>query len=126
MSGQGKWDKVEMAASYFLLTVLLTVLIIRLGFASVWVMPTLDLVLSWVALAAVVAAFWFGRNSRKVRLLTVGFAGLTQLVPMVVREPVLLLPILGAAIPVGILLWALVALSRKGGSAQTRQPAGHS
>jgi len=126
MSGQGNWNKVELGASYFLLTVLFTVLVIRLGFASVWVMPTLDLVLSWAALAAVVAAFWLGRNSRKVRLLTVGFASLTQLVPMVVREPVLLLPILGAAIPVGILLWALVALSRKGGSNGTRQPVQHS
>ncbi|HEX7815840.1 LrgA [Dyella sp.] len=124
MSGQGNWNKVEWVASYFLLVVLLTVLIIRLGFASVWVLPPVDLALSWAALAAVVAAFWFGRHNRKVRVGVVVFASLTQLVPMVIRSPVLLLPILGAAIPVGILLWALLALSRKGN--QTRQSTTHS
>ena len=123
MSGQGNWNKVEWTASYFLLAVLFTVLIIRLGFVSVWPLPTLDLILSWIAFIAVTAAFWFGRKSRPVRLWVIGYGAATQLIPMVIREPVLLLPIVGAAIPVGIIVWALIVLSKKG---QARPSAGHS
>jgi len=123
MNGQGNWNKVEWTASYFLLAVLFTVLIIRLGFVSVWPLPTLDLVLSWIAFIAVTAAFWFGRKNRPVRLWVIGYGAATQLIPMVIREPVLLLPIVGAAVPVGIIVWALIALSKKG---QARASTGHS
>ena len=126
MNEQGRWNKVELVASYFLLAVLFTVLIIRLGFAGVWVLPTIDLVLSWLAFAVVIAACWFGRHRRKIRVGAVVFAGLTQLVPMLIRSPVLLLPVLGAAIPVASLIWALVALSRKDRLGQRRQTLEHS
>ena len=107
------WDKVEKSASLFLLCVLLCVLGMRLSFAGVWPMPRLDFVLSAVALAVVVASFWLARNHRALRLGVIAFAGATQLVPMVVREPVLLFPLLGGLIPVAILVGCLVALSRK-------------
>jgi hypothetical protein len=108
------WDKVEKSASYFLLCVLLGVLGMRLGFSGVWGMPTLDFVLSAMALVLVAGAFWLARNHRAWRLAVIAFASATQLVPMVVREPVLLLPLLGALIPVAILAGCLVALSHKG------------
>jgi hypothetical protein len=108
------WDKVEKSASYFLLCVLLGVLGMRLGFSGVWGMPTLDFVLSAMALVLVVGAFWLARNHRAWRLAVIAFAGATQLIPMVVREPVLLFPLLGALIPVAILVGCLVALSHKG------------
>ena len=108
------WDKVEKSTSYFLLFVLLTVLGMRLGFSGVWNMPTLDFVLSAIALVLVLASFWLGRNHRAWRLSVIAFASATQLVPMIVREPVLLFPLVGALIPVGILIGCLVALSHKG------------
>jgi len=80
-----------------------------------------DLDLSVIALALVLASFWFARHSRRWRLAIIAFAAATQLVPMVVREPVLLLPLLGALIPVGILVGCLVALSKKGPSARPPQ-----
>ncbi|HUH31927.1 MAG TPA: LrgA [Rhodanobacter sp.] len=108
------WDKVEKSASYFLLFVLLCVLGMRLGFSGVWNVPTLDFVLSAMALVLVLASFWLARNHRAWRLSVIAFASATQLVPMVVREPVLLFPLLGALIPVAILVGCLVALSHKG------------
>ncbi len=108
------WDKVEKSASYFLLCVLLGVLGMRLGFSGVWSVPKLDFVLSAMALVLVVGAFWLARNHRAWRLAVIAFAGATQLIPMVVREPVLLFPLLGALIPVAILVGCLVALSHKG------------
>jgi hypothetical protein len=93
--------------------VLLSVLGMRLGFDGVWQMPKIDLALSTIALLLVIGSFWFARNNRRLRLCIIAFAGATQLVPMVVREPVLLFPLLGALIPVAILVGCLVALSRK-------------
>lgn len=107
------WDKVEKSASWFLLFVLLCVLGMRLGFSGVWKMPPLDFVLSAIALVLVLASFWLGRNHRAWRLSVIAFASATQLVPMVVREPVLLFPLLGALIPVAILVGCLIALSHK-------------
>ncbi len=108
------WDKVEKSASYFLLFVLLCVLGMRLGFAGVWHVSTVDFVLSTIALVLVLPSFWMARNHRAWRLFVIAFASATQLVPMVVREPVLLFPLLGALIPVAILIGCLVALSHKG------------
>ncbi|EIM04111.1 MULTISPECIES: hypothetical protein [Rhodanobacter] len=113
-SGYGRWGKVEFYTSFFLLAVLATVIGMRLGFDGVWRMPALDLDLSMAAMALVLASFWFARRSRRWRLAIIAFASATQLVPMVVREPVLLVPLLGALIPVGILVGCLVALSKKG------------
>ena len=114
----GKWDKVEFYTSYFLMAVLASVIGTRLGFDGVWQMPKVDLVLSIIALLLVIGSFWFARHHRRWRLWIVAFASATQLVPMVVREPVLLLPLLGALIPVAILVGCLVALSKK-------RPSGH-
>ncbi|MGS0997107.1 LrgA [Rhodanobacter sp. UC4451_H18] len=113
-SAQGRWGRVEFYTCFFLLAVLATVIGMRLGFDGVWQMPVLDLDLSVVAMTLVLASFWFARHSRRWRLAIVTFASATQLVPMVVREPVLLVPLLGALIPVAILVGCLVALSRKG------------
>jgi phosphoglycerol transferase MdoB-like AlkP superfamily enzyme len=112
----GRWNKVEFYTSYFLLAVLASVIGTRLGFDGVWQMPPLDLVLSVVALLLVLGSFWFARHRRSWRLWIIAFASATQLVPMVIRQPVLLFPLLGALIPVAILVGCLVALSKKGGN----------
>lgn len=119
---RGTWDKVEFYTSYFLLLVLLSFIGTRLGFAVVWQLPAIDFVLSVIAVLLLIASFWFGRHSRRWRLWTIGFATATQIVPMVIREPVLLFPLIGALIPVAILVGCLVALSKKG--ADVRPPQG--
>jgi hypothetical protein len=119
MSSQGSWSKVEIVTSYTLLAILASIIGTRLGFAGVWALPTLDLILTSAALLAVLASFWFARNSRRLRFWVIGFASATQLLPMVIRQPALLLPLLGAAVPVAITLWALIALSKKGGDRGT-------
>jgi predicted branched-subunit amino acid permease len=108
------WDKVEFYTSYFLMAVLASVIGTRLSFATVWELPTFDLVLSIAALVLVVASFWIARQRRSWRIGIIAFAAATQLLPMIVRHPATLFPILGALIPVVIMIWALVALSRKG------------
>ena len=116
-AGQG-WDKVEYWSSYFLLAVLGSVILTRLGFVSVWPLPTLDLVLGGIALLLILASPWIARRRRALRIAIVAYATATQLVPLSVRHPALLLPLLGALIPVAIMIWALVALSRKGRAGQ--------
>ena len=108
------WDKVEFYSSYFLMIVLASVIGTRLSFASVWQIPTLDLIFSLIALALVLASFWIARKRRSWRLWIIAFATATQLLPMVLRYPATLFPLLGALVPVAITVWALVALSRKG------------
>ena len=114
---RGKWDKVEFYTSYFLLLVLISFIGTRLAFAVVWQLPTIDFVLSVIAMLLVLASFWFGRHSRRWRLWTIGFATATQIVPMVIREPVLLFPLIGALIPIAILVGCLMALSKKDANA---------
>ncbi|WP_284330765.1 LrgA [Dyella flagellata] len=94
--------------------VLASVIGTRLSFASVWQIPTVDLGLSIIALVLVLASFWIARKRRSWRLWIIAFAAATQLLPMVLRYPVTLFPLLGALVPVGITVWALVALSKKG------------
>jgi hypothetical protein len=108
-----RWGKVELYASYFLLVVLASVIATRLGFDGVWHMPKVDFMLSIVALILALGSFWFARQSRRWRLAIIAFASATQLVPMVIRQPVLLFPLLGAVVPVAILIGAVAALSRK-------------
>ncbi|ODV10733.1 MAG: LrgA [Rhodanobacter sp. SCN 68-63] len=112
-STRRSWDKVELFATISLLVVLATVLITRLSFAEVWKLPVVDLVLTWMALALTGLALWLGRKRRWLRIGAVAFGGATQLVPMVVRQPVLIFPLLGAIIPVIILAVSLALLSRK-------------
>ena len=52
----------------------------------------------------------------------IGFANTTQIIPMMIREPVLLLPLLGAMIPIAIQVGGLIALSKK--STIVRPPQG--
>jgi hypothetical protein len=106
------WDKVEFYSSYFLMIVLASVIGTRLSFASVWEIPMVDLIFSIIAL--VLASFWIARKRRSWRLWIIAFATATQLLPMVLRHPATLFPLLGALIPVVITVWALVSLSRKG------------
>jgi len=113
-AGQGAWSQVEKVASYCLLAVLAAVLVTRLSLAGMWALPRLDLALTWAALVMVTASLWFARRSRRLRFWAIGLASATQLVPMTVRQPALLFPLLGAAVPVAILIGALAALSRKG------------
>jgi len=115
---QRGWDKVEYWSSYFLLAVLGSVILTRLGFATVWSVPTLDLVLGSIALLLILASPWIARRRRALRIAIVAYAAATQLVPVSVRHPAVLLPLLGALIPVAITIWALVALSRKGRAGQ--------
>ena len=116
-AGRG-WDKVEYWSSYFLLAVLGSVILTRLGFATVWSVPALDLVLGGIALLLILASPWIARRRRALRIGIVAYAAATQLVPVSVRHPALLLPLLGALVPVAIMIWALVALSRKGRAGQ--------
>lgn len=118
---RGTWNKVEFYTSYFLLLVLVSFIGTRLGFATVWRLPTIDFVLSIIAMLLLLASFWFGRYSRRWRLWVIAFATATQLVPMVIREPVLLFPLLGALIPIAILVGCLIALSKKDASASPPQ-----
>ena len=115
---QRGWDKVEYWSSYFLLAVLGSVILTRLGFATVWSVPTLDLVLGSIALLLIAASPWIARRRRALRIAIVAYAAATQLVPMSIRHPAVLLPLLGALIPVAIAIWALVVLSRKGRAGQ--------
>ena len=115
---QRGWDKVEYWSSYFLLAVLGSVILTRLGFATVWSVPMLDLVLGSIALLLILASPWIARRRRGLRIAIVVYAAATQLVPMSIRHPAILLPLLGALIPVAITIWALVALSRKGRAGQ--------
>jgi hypothetical protein len=108
------WDKVEFYTSYFLMFVLASVIGTRLSFATVWELSTLDLVLNIAALVLTVASFWIARKRRSWRLWIIAFATATQIVPMIVRHPATLFPVLGGLIPVIIMGWALFALSRKG------------
>ena len=110
---RGTWNNVEFYTSYFLMAVLASVIGTRLGFDGVWKMPIIDLTLSIIALLLVIGSFWFARRNRSLRLWIIAFASATQLVPMVVRQPVLLFPLLGALVPVGILVGCLMALSKK-------------
>ena len=115
------WDKVEFYSSYFLMIVLASVIGTRLSFASVWELPTVDLVFSVIALVLVVASFLIARKRRSWRLWIIAFATATQLLPMVLRYPATLFPLLGALVPVGIMVWALMSLSKKGaGGPRTR------
>lgn len=116
---QGRWSKVEKVTSYCLLIVLASFIGTRLAFVSVWELPMLDLILSIAALLLVLASFWLARHSRRMRLWVVGLASATQIVPMVVREPVLLFPLLAAAIPVAIVVGCLVALAKKDSPARS-------
>jgi hypothetical protein len=108
------WDKVEFYTSYFLMFVLASVIGTRLSFASVWELPPLDLALNIIALVLVIASFWIARKRRSWRLWIIAFATATQLLPMIVRHPATLFPVLGGLIPVIIMVWALITLSRKG------------
>ncbi len=113
MPPQGRWGKVEKVTSICLLVVLASFIGTRLAFATVWELPMLDLILSIVALVLVLASFWFARNRRSWRLWVVGLASATQIVPMVCREPVLLFPLLAAAVPIAIVVGCLIALAKK-------------
>lgn len=109
-----RWDKVEFWTSYFLLTVLAGVIILRLSFADVWSVPHLDIVISSIALALIALSPWIARRSRLLRILFVVYGAGTQLVPVTLRHPEVLYALIGGLIPVVIVLWALIALTRKG------------
>ncbi|HUB89356.1 MAG TPA: LrgA [Dyella sp.] len=86
----------------------------RLSFASVWEITTADMIFSIIALVLVLASFWIARKRRSWRLWIIASATATQLLPMVLRHPVMPFPLPGGLIPVVIIVWVLVALSRKG------------
>ncbi len=109
----GSWDKVERITSLCLIVSLLSFIGSRLVFAVWWPMHPLDFVISSIAVVLLTVSFWFAPHRRSWRLAVIGYAGATQIAPMVWREPALLLPLLGGLIPVGILLGSLIALSKK-------------
>lgn len=112
-SSPGSWSKVERITSLCLITTLLAFISSRLIFAVWWPMHPVDFILSSLAVALLTASFWFAAHRRNWRIAVIACASATQLVPMVLREPVLLLPILGGLIPVAILFGSLLALSKK-------------
>ena len=108
------WRQVEQVASFTLIGCLLAFIGSRLFFAIWWPLHPLDFAVSSLAVALLVGSFWFAMHRRGWRIGVIIYAGATQLVPALIREPALLLPLLGALIPVGILVGCLIALSRKG------------
>lgn len=121
MLSAGSWGKVERVTSLVLISTLLAFIGCRLVFAVWWPMHPVDFVLSCVAVALLTASFWFAPHRRRWRIGVIAYASATQLVPMVLREPALLLPIAGGLIPVAILLGSLVALSKKGSNIRPPQ-----
>lgn len=110
----GSWSKVERITSLCLIATLLAFIGSRLIFAIWWPMHPVDFILSSIAVVLLTVSFWFAAHRRNWRIAVIAYASATQLVPMVLREPVLLLPILGGLIPVTILFGSLFALSKKG------------
>lgn len=107
------WNKVEHIASLTLIASLLFFIGCRLAFAVWWPLHPVDYVISAVAVILLAGSFWFAAHRRALRIAVIVYASATQLVPMVIREPVLLLPLLGAMIPLAILFGCLLALSKK-------------
>jgi len=120
-SAPGSWSKVERITSLCLISTLLAFIGSRLIFAVWWPMHTLDFTLSAIAVLLLIASFRFATHRRGWRIGVIAYASATQIVPMVVREPVLLLPLLGGLIPVAILFGSLVALSKKGAHTRPAQ-----
>lgn len=112
--GPRSWRQVEPVASFTLIGCLLAFIGSRLFFAVWWPLHPLDFAISSMAVVLLVGSFRFAAHRRGWRLAVIVFASATQLVPVVMREPALLLPLLGALIPVGVLVGCLVALSKKG------------
>ena len=113
-SAAGSWSKVERVTSVILIACLLAFIGSRLIFAMWWPMHPVDFVISTIAVILLTISFWFAAPRRSWRIAVIVYASATQLVPMVIREPILLLPILGGLIPVAILFGSLFALSKKG------------
>ena len=108
------WNKVERVTSLTLISCLLAFIGSRLVFAMWWPLYPVDFVISAVAVILLTGSFWFAAHRRALRIAVIVYASATQLVPMVIRQPLLLLPLLGAMIPLAILFGCLLALSRKG------------
>jgi hypothetical protein len=109
----GPWSKVERVTSVCLISSLLAFIGTRLIFAVWWPMHPIDFVLSAIAVVLLAASLRAAAHRRSWRIAVIVYASATQLVPLVIREPILLLPIIGGLIPVAILFGSLVALSRK-------------
>ncbi|MEO7200839.1 MAG: LrgA, partial [Dokdonella sp.] len=108
---QNSWNKVERVASLTLITCLLAFVGCRLAFAVWWPLYPVDFVISALAVILLTGSFWFAAHRRALRIAVIVYASATQLVPLVIRHPLLLLPLLGAMIPLAILLGCLFALS---------------
>jgi len=121
ISAAGSWSKVERVTSVTLIGCLLAFIGSRLVFALWWPLHPVDFVISTIAVILLVVSFWFAAPRRSWRIAVIAYASATQLVPMVIREPVLLLPLLGALIPLAILFGCLLALSKKGGGSHSQQ-----
>ncbi|MDE1895424.1 MAG: LrgA [Pseudomonadota bacterium] len=117
----GSWGKVERVTSLFLIISLLAFIGSRLVFAVWWPMHPLDFALSCVAMVLLAASFRFAAHRRNWRIGVIVYAIASQVLPMVVREPALLLPIVGGLIPIAILVGSLVALSKKGDAPRRSQ-----
>ncbi|TAL88375.1 MAG: LrgA [Rhodanobacter sp.] len=115
------WNKVERVTSVTLIACLLAFIGSRLFFAVWWPLHPVDFVISTIAVILLIVSFRFAARRRNWRIAVVAYASATQLVPMVMREPALLLPLLGALIPLTILFGCLLALSKKGSRPQSTQ-----
>ncbi len=109
----GRRSRVERVTSVCLIACLLAFIGTRLTFAIWWPLHLVEFFLSTIAVIALTASFWLPAQSSIWRIAVILYASATQLVPMVIREPILLLPILGATIPLIIVFGCLLALSKK-------------
>ena len=109
----GRWSKVERVTSLCLISSLLAFIGTRLIFAVWWPLHPLDFIVSAIAVVLLMTSFWFPPRRRHWRIAIITCAGASQLLPLAMRQPIMLLPILGAMIPLAILFACLVALSKK-------------
>lgn len=107
------WNHVEKIVSLTTIACLAAFIGSRLAFVEWWSVRPFDFVFSALALLLMLVVLIWLRRNLFWRLFSVVFAIASQILPMVVRQPVLLIPILGALIPIIVILWALIALSRK-------------
>ena len=119
ISPSGSWSKVERGTSVSLIGCLVAFIGSRLFFAMWWPLHPIDFVFSSIAVILLTASFWLGARGRFWRIAVIVYAGATQLVPMVIREPVLLLPLLGALIAAGDPVWMPAGIVEEGQTPST-------
>ncbi|MHC1481683.1 LrgA [Frateuria aurantia] len=91
---------------------LLLILLGRMAFALVWPMPALDWCLTIPAAACSLWALLRSRQQPGLRWTALAFGVISQALPVCLRRPDMLVLLLGAAVPVLIIIGMVVVLIR--------------